>query len=158
MTISYLGNLFFRSAKLEGQRTVSFRMIPQVSNIVCLDQNSGGRCQYSKGSETLTSNSLLDHIIMLVVKYLKIFHLGVGGSTGLLRTNWEMSLTNSTPLMIICSRYLKIVDGKRRVSHVSRSRGSVCHFDVALLRKFTNCDDFAPTVQYHLVLCYYLLL
>ena len=87
-------------------------MIPQVSNIVCLDQNSGGRCYYSKGSKTLTSNSLLDHIIILLVKYLKIFHLGVEGSTGLLRTNWEMSLTYSTPLMIICSQYLKLLMGR----------------------------------------------
>ena len=26
--------------------------------------------------------------------------------------------------------------------------GSVCHFDIALLRKFTNHNDFALTVRY----------
>ena len=37
---------------------------------------------------------------VVVVKYLKIFHLGVDESTGLLKANWEMSLL--TPLKIIC--------------------------------------------------------
>ena len=48
-------------------------------------------------------------------KYLVIFHLEVGESTGLLKANWEMSLP--IPLKISCDRYPK----ERRVSHVSRS-------------------------------------
>ena len=31
----------------------------------------------------------------MVGKYLEIFHLGEGESAGLLKTNWEMSLTYS---------------------------------------------------------------
>ena len=41
----------------------------------------------------------------MVVKYLEIFHMGESESVGLLRTNWEMSLTYS--LKIICGRYPK---------------------------------------------------
>ena len=50
-------------------------------------------------------------------KYLKIFHLGVGESAGLLRTNWEMSLTYS-PKDNLWS-ISEIVDGESRVSRVS---------------------------------------
>ena len=32
-------------------------------------------------------------LAVVVGKYLKIFHLGEGESTVLLKTNWEMSLT-----------------------------------------------------------------
>ena len=55
----------------------------------------------------------------MVGKYLEIFHLGVGESPGLLRTNWEISLTYS-PEDNLWSMS-EIVDGERRVSHVSRS-------------------------------------
>ena len=53
----------------------------------------------------------------MVGKYLEIFHLEVGESTGLLRTKFEMSLTYSPNLWSIS----EIVDGERRVTHVSRS-------------------------------------
>ena len=42
----------------------------------------------------------------MVGKYLEIFHLGVGESSGLLKANWEMSLP--TPVKIICGRYSKL--------------------------------------------------
>ena len=54
----------------------------------------------------------------MVGKDLEIFHLGVGESAGLLRTNWEMSLTYS-PKDNLWS-ISEIVDGERRVSRVSR--------------------------------------
>ena len=47
---------------------------------------------------------------VVVVKYLQIFHLGVDESTGLLKANWEISL--STPLKIICGRYPKSSTGR----------------------------------------------
>ena len=55
----------------------------------------------------------------MVGKYLEIFHLGVGESSGLLRTKWEMSLTYSFKDNL--RSISEIVDGKRRVSRVSRS-------------------------------------
>ena len=55
----------------------------------------------------------------MVGKYLEIFHLRVGESAGLLRTNWEISLTYS-PKDNLWSMS-EMVDDERRVSHVSRS-------------------------------------
>ena len=46
----------------------------------------------------------------MVGKNLEVIHIRVGESTGLLRTKWKMSLT-----------YSEIVDGDRKVSHVSSS-------------------------------------
>ena len=79
-------------------------MITQVRNIICPDQNSGDRCQYSKGQTHY--NSFLTHkwckILGINVrphevvgKYLEIFHLGVGKSYGLFRERRNMSLTYS---------------------------------------------------------------
>ena len=48
----------------------------------------------------------------MVGKYLETFHQGVGESTALLKANWKMSLATSLK---------SVVDGKERVSHVSRS-------------------------------------
>ena len=47
----------------------------------------------------------------MVGKYLENFHLGIGEYTGLLRTNWEMSLTYS-PKDNLWS-ISEIVDGER---------------------------------------------
>ena len=55
----------------------------------------------------------------MVGKYLEILHLGVGESTGLLRTNWEM-LLSYFPYDNLWS-ISEIVDEDRKVSHVSRS-------------------------------------
>ena len=52
-------------------------------------------------------------------KYLEIFHLGIGESTGHLRNNWEMSLTYSPKDDLRSTS--KIVHRERRVSRVSRS-------------------------------------
>ena len=56
----------------------------------------------------------------MVGKHVEIFHLGVGESTGLLRTNREMSLTYSPKdnLWSISG----IADGEGRVSHLSSSK------------------------------------
>ena len=48
---------------------------------------------------------------VVVGKYLEIFHVRVGESTGLLKANWEMSLP--TPLKIICGRYPKSSTGRK---------------------------------------------
>ena len=85
----------------------------------------------------------------MVGKYLETIHLGVGESTVLLRTSWEMSVTYSP-----CADHLwptsEVVDGKNKVSHVSYVfSGSVRHFhNIALRRKFSNHDDFVVTVRY----------
>ena len=55
----------------------------------------------------------------MVGKYLEIFHRGTGESNGLLKANWEMSLPTSRKDNL--RSISEIVDGKRRVSHVSRS-------------------------------------
>ena len=55
----------------------------------------------------------------MVVKYLEIFHMGESESVGLLRTNWEMSLTYS-PKDNLWS-ISKIIKGERWVNHVSHS-------------------------------------
>ena len=78
-------------------------------------------------------------------KYLEIFHLGVDESNGLLKANWEISLP--TPLQIICGRYLKSSTGREGKVMSLVLSGSVRHFDVALLWKFTNHYDFALTVR-----------
>ena len=64
-------------------------------------------------------------------KYLEIFHLGVGESRGLLRTNLKMPLP--TPLKIICGWYPKSSTGRERYVMCLVFSGSVRHFDVALL-------------------------
>lgn len=46
----------------------------------------------------------------------------------------------------------EIVVRERKVSHVSRLSGSVNHFDVALLWRFINHDDFALTIRYRSLL------
>ena len=46
----------------------------------------------------------------MVGKYINMFHLGVGESTGLLKENWEMSLP--PPLKIVCGRYPKLSTGR----------------------------------------------
>ena len=58
-------------------------------------------------------------ILAVARKYLEIFHLGQGESTVLLRTNWEMSLAYS--LRDNLWSISEIVDGDRKVSHVSSS-------------------------------------
>ena len=76
----------------------------QVRNIICPDQNSGDRCQYSKGQTHY--NSFPTHkwwkIFRINVrpheevgKYLEIFHPGVGKSYGLFTERRNMSLTYS---------------------------------------------------------------
>ena len=77
-------------------------MILQVSNIIFPDENSGVRCQYSKGSDKyvlLDAKEVGNSAILCQITrsdgYLEIFHLGEGESTVLLRTNWEMLLTHS---------------------------------------------------------------
>ena len=78
-------------------------------------------------------------------KYLEIFHLGVDESNGLLKANWEMSL--STPLEIICGRYPKSpTEREGKVMSLVLS-GSVRHSDFALLWKFTSHYDFALAVR-----------
>ena len=84
---------------------LELRMIPRVSNIICPDQDSGVRCQYSKGSDTVWCPTwckrgwkFFEFCVrprVVGVKCLEILHLGVGESTGLLRSNWEMLLTYS---------------------------------------------------------------
>ena len=64
-------------------------------------------------------------------KYLEIFHLGVGESRGLLRTNLKMPLPTS--LKIICGRYPKSSTGREGYVMCLVFSGSVRHFDVALL-------------------------
>ena len=70
----------------------------------------------------------------MVGKYLEIFHLGVGESSGLLKANWEMSLL--TPVKIICGRYSKLSMEREGLVMCLVLRGSVRHIDVALLCKF----------------------
>ena len=82
---------------------------------------------------------------MRVGKYLEIFHPGVDESNGLLKANWEMSL--STPLEIICGRYPKSSTGREGKVMSLVLSGSVRHSDFALLWKFTNHYDFALTVR-----------
>ena len=64
-------------------------------------------------------------------KYLEIFHLGVGESRGLLRTNLKMPLL--TPLKIICGWYPKSSTGREGYVMCLVFSGSVRHFDIALL-------------------------
>ena len=94
---------------------------------------------------------------VVVDKYLENFHLGIGESTGLLRTKWEMSLTY--PPKDNLWSISEIVDGERVtwewVTFLVLS-GSLRHFDV-LLWKFTNHDNFALTVRYHSLLLFFFL-
>lgn len=84
---------------------------------------------------------------VVVGKYLEILHVGEGESIVLLRTNWEISLTYS-PSDNLWSIY-EIIDGDRKVLVMCLFLcGSVCHFDIAWLQKFTNHDSFALTVRY----------
>ena len=55
-----------------------------------------------------------------------------------------------TPLKTICGRYPKSSMGIEKISMRLVLSGSVRHFDIALLRKFTNHHDFALTVFYRL--------
>ena len=65
--------------------------INQVSNIMCADQNiPKGRTQYDVLLDASEEFFVGPHVLVMG-KYLEIFHLGVGESTGLLGTNWEMS-------------------------------------------------------------------
>ena len=78
-------------------------MILQVSIVIFPDENSGVRCQYSKESHKIWCLTwhkrgwkffeFFVKPVIVVGKYLEIFHLGEGESTVLMRTNWEMSLT-----------------------------------------------------------------
>ena len=66
--------------------------------------------------------------------------------------NWEMSLTYSDPLKIICDRYAKSPTGREAYAMCLVHSESVRHFDIALLWKLTSHDDFALTVR-HRSLC-----
>ena len=62
--------------------------------------------------------------------------------------NWKKSLTYSDPLKIICDRYAKSPTRREAYVMCLVHSQSVRHFDIALLWKFTNHDDFALTVRY----------
>ena len=103
-------------------------MILQVSSITFQDENSCVRCEYSKESLKLWCityfRKFFEFLVrpcVVVGKYLEIFHLGRVSLLLLLRTIWQMSLTfEFFPKNNLIS-ISQIVDGERRVCHVSRS-------------------------------------
>ena len=64
-------------------------------------------------------------------KYVKIFHLGVGDSTGPLKANWKVSLP--TPLKTTCGQYPKSLMGREGYVMCLILSGSVCRSDIALV-------------------------
>ena len=116
-------------------------MINQIRNILCPGQKfqrnmSKVRAQYDA---LLARNKVLKALKFffrpraVVGKYLKIIHLGVGGSTSPSRTKNKMSLT-------YCPQ-----GGEKGKPCLC---ASVRQLEVDLLSKFTNHDDFALSVRY----------
>ena len=71
-----------------------------------------------------SSNSLFTPRVV-VGKYLKIFHLGEGEISLLLRMNWEMSQTYSSKDNMWS--IFEIADGERKVSHANPYSSFSCH-------------------------------